>query len=423
MKYYQGFTLKNNEEVLKVQEDTPRNTSTMNNEVQEDIKIKHHKFQIKKTAVATFLVATLLLSGFGLGIKSAGYFAGANKTAVTEQLPPNGVQASVPIANLVGDNSISGLVQRTGGAVVAIETESQVANPWAGSNDLSRRFFGPTIPDQKQTVQGLGSGFIISSDGYVLTNNHVIDGATSIKVQLLGSKEPLSAKVIGTDAELDLAVLKIEASQDLQVIPLGDSDQILTGDWVVAIGNPYGLDHTVTMGVISAKGRPLTIEDHQFKNLLQTDASINPGNSGGPLLNLKGEVIGINTAVNVAGQGLGFAIPINTVQEVLQELINQGKVSRPWLGVSIMDMTQEIADYLQTDKQEGVVIAGIVSKSPAEQAGLKQGDIILSINNQKVTKSEEVTELIVKSKIGAKIELKIIRNKAEQIITATLAEK
>lgn len=409
MEYYEVFSSQNHEEPEKklVKE--------------EYINVKDHKAKLKKTAVATFLITALLVTGFGMGLKSAGYFSGANKTILSGQQPTNGIQASVPI-DLTGENSIRGIVERTGGAVVAIETESQVQTPWSGRDDL-RRYFGSAFPDQKQTVQGLGSGFIISTDGYVLTNNHVIAGASSIKVQLLGQEEPLKAKVVGTDAELDLAVLKIDSAKELPVIPLGNSDQISVGDWVVAIGNPYGLDHTVTMGVISAKGRPLTIEENHFKNLLQTDASINPGNSGGPLLNLKGEVIGINTAVNVEGQGLGFAIPINTVQEVLQALINQGKVSRPWLGVSILDMTQEVANYLQTDNTDGVAIASVISNSPAEKAGLRRGDIILAINNQKVSKSEEVTEIISKAKIGDRIEIKISRNKAEQIITATLAEK
>jgi S1-C subfamily serine protease len=173
----------------------------------------------------------------------------------------------------------------------------------------------------------MGSGFIISVDGYLITNNHVIDGADSIKVKLLGSEDSYNASIIGTDPEQDLAVLKIDVKYKLPVIPLGDSDRISPGDWAIAIGNPYGLDHSVTMGVISAKGRPLTIQGHTFKSLLQTDASINPGNSGGPLLNLSGEVIGINTAVTVEGQGLGFAIPINTAKEILQDLINKGKIT------------------------------------------------------------------------------------------------
>lgn len=422
MKYYNGFTLKNHTKEQESQIQEFQEQETPKKDVQEYIKVREHKVKIKKTAVAACLLTAILFTGFGLGINSAKYLSPANKPLVTQQLQTNGEQASVPKVNLAEGNSISSIVERTGGAVVAIETAAQIQNSGPGNADQFRRFFG-RAPDQQQTVQGLGSGFIISADGYVLTNNHVIEGASSITVKLLGAEEPLKAQVIGVDSQLDLAVLKIEAAHDLPVITLGNSDQLSVGDWVVAIGNPYGLDHTVTMGVISAKERPLNVEGQQFTNMLQTDASINPGNSGGPLLNLNGEVIGINTAINAQGQGLGFAIPINTVQEVLQELISQGKVSRPWLGVSIMDMTQEIADYLQTDTSEGVVIADIMSDSPAQKAGLQRGDIILAINDHKVSKSKEVTALISGSKTGEKIELRINRNKAVHTVSVTLAEK
>lgn len=422
MKYYQGFSFENHPKELEASKEETMKQEIPKQRGQEYINVKEHRSKIWKTAIAACLLTAFLFVGFGLGMNSAGYFSGAGKISDTKKLANNGTQTPAPIADIAEGNSISGIVERTGGAVVAIETKSRTQNPWSGSNDQFWRYFGRT-PDRGQTVQGLGSGFIISADGYILTNNHVIEGATSIRVQLLGIEEPLTAKVIGTDASLDLAVLKIETAQELPVIALGDSDNIAVGDWVVAIGNPYGLDHTVTMGVISAKGRPLTIDNQQFKNLLQTDASINPGNSGGPLLNLKGEVIGINTAITTQGQGLGFAIPINTVREVLQELIEQGKVSRPWLGVSITDITQEISDYLRTNITEGVVIAEVMSNSPAQQAGLRQGDIILEINKQKIKKSEDVTELIGGSQAGAKIEILIIRNNAYKTISATLAEK
>lgn len=421
MKYYNGFSFENNQKGQAAQKQELKEQEASKPDVEKYIKVKEHKAKIKRSIAVASLLTAFLFTGFGLGIHSYGYFLDrSEKTAADLQLQTDGTQASLP--NLLEGNSISGIVERTGGAVVAIETESKLQNSGAGSPEQFWRYFG-RMPNQQQTVQGLGSGFIISTDGYVLTNNHVVEGASSIKVKLLGIKEPLTARIIGTDSQLDLAVLKIDASQNFPVIPIGNSDEISVGDWVVAIGNPYGLDHTVTMGVISAKGRPLNIEGNQFTNLLQTDASINPGNSGGPLLNLNGEVIGINTAITSEGQGLGFAIPINTVQEVLQELIKQGKVSRPWLGVSIMDMTQEIADYLKTENIKGVVIAEVISGSPAQQAGLQQGDIIVAINNEKVSKSEEVTGLISGSKIGATIELQIIRNKVAQSISVTLAEK
>ena len=321
------------------------------------------------------------------------------------------------------ENPVVSLVERYGDAVVSIETESQVTSPWSRQDEMFWWFFGQPFPDTNRKVQGLGSGFIISKDGYVLTNNHVISGASTVIVRVQGRKETFTARVIGTDAQLDLAVLKIDSETDYPVVPLGDSSKIQVGDWAVAIGNPYGLDHTVTLGVISAKGRPLTINGQQFTDLLQTDASINPGNSGGPLLNLKGEVIGINTAVSTEGQGLGFAIPINTAKEVLEQLINKGKVSRPWLGVSVSDITEELAAYLQTDITEGAIIRQVVENSPAQKAGLRAGDIILGIDGQKVSGAEDVTTIISKSAVGKKIEIKILRNGRARTVTATLGEK
>lgn len=420
MRYYNGFTPPNKAENQEFVTSTDA-TSKVERVVQEEvISLKTHKAKVKRTAVVTFLIACILLTGFGLGLKTAGFFVNADKQVVTQQLQSNGT----PVASIIGtegQNPIKSLVKQYGPAVVAIETESKLkASPF--NNDFFW-FFGQPFPETDRTVQGLGSGFIISKDGYVLTNNHVIDGATTIKVKLMDRDDPLVAEVIGRDAELDLAVLKIEDSMDFPVVPLGDSDTIDAGEWVVAIGNPYGLDHTVTVGVISAKGRPLVIEDRQFKNLLQTDASINPGNSGGPLLNLNGEVIGINTAVSTEGQGLGFAIPINTVKEVLEELINLGKVSRPWLGVHVGDLTDELAAYLQMNKNDGAQIVLVVENSPAEKAGLLRGDIILSINKQKITGATDVTKVIGEAKVGAKVELVILRNNVKQTVTATLGER
>ncbi|MFY9173833.1 MAG: trypsin-like peptidase domain-containing protein [Peptococcia bacterium] len=414
MRYYSGFTPTKNDDGTPIVEQ-----EQVVQPAEELISLKSHKRKVRRTAIASFLIACVLLTGFGLGFKVGDKFGSNGKSVVTQELQTNGV----PTASIIGsngENPITTLVKRYGPAVVSIETESQVKSSF--NNDFFW-FFGQPFPETSRKVQGLGSGFIISNDGYVLTNNHVIDGASLIKVKLEGNDEPLTAKVIGRDAELDLAVLKIDAGYDLPVVPLGDSDRLETGEWVVAIGNPYGLDHTVTVGVISAKGRPLVIEGNSFKDLLQTDASINPGNSGGPLLNLNGEVIGINTAVSTQGQGLGFAVPINTVKKVLEELINQGKVSRPWLGVYVSDLTEELAAYLQMNKDEGAQIVQIIEKSPAEKAGLRRGDIILSFNKQKITGANDVTKLVSEAKVGDKVELEILRNHTKQTITVTLGER
>jgi len=327
----------------------------------------------------------------------------------------------------VGTNTIADTVAKTSSAVVKIETLTKSTNHYSDpffNDPFFREFFGSQSPfrEEENYSEGMGSGFIISADGYILTNEHVIGSATEINVYLANQEKSLPAKVVGSDEELDLAVLKINAAK-LPYLKLGNDNNIRVGEWVIAIGNPYGLDHTVTTGVISAKGRPVQVEDRQYKNLLQTDASINPGNSGGPLLNLAGEVIGINTAVNSSAQGIGFAIPANTVTNVLDTLIKNGKVSRPWMGVYIQTLNAELANQLNLQSSEGALLSGVVAGSPAAKAGLQQGDAILSINKQKITDASDITDFIEKSKVGDKITLLVERNGSKQNITVILAEK
>jgi S1-C subfamily serine protease len=242
--------------------------------------------------------------------------------------------------------------------------------------------------------------------------------------------QPLEAKLVGSDASLDLAVIKVipPAGKHLPYATLGDSSRVRVGEWSVAIGDPYGMDWTVTAGVISAKGRPLTIADDQgrprrYKNLIQTDAAINPGNSGGPLLNLNGEVIGINTAVNAAAQGIGFAIPINTAKEVLKDLVEHGKVVRSYLGVQIVDLTQDMSDALELGVKSGVVVMDIVPKGPAEKAGLQRYDVILEYNRDKVASSEQLINLVRKTKPGSSVALLIMRDGQTKLVTARLEQE
>jgi S1-C subfamily serine protease len=245
---------------------------------------------------------------------------GASRSATLADMQTGQAQSSAMPG--LGPSTIADTVAAAGPAVVKIETEvtTQVDNPLF-DDPFFRQFFGQDFGQQQTEVQqGLGSGFLISPDGYLLTNEHVIDGATSISVTMAGQSQSVGAQVVGSDKNLDLAVLKINAGSNLPYLKLGDSDNIRVGDWAIAIGNPYGLDNTVTVGVISAEGRPLTVEDHDYPNLLQTDASINPGNSGGPLLDLNGEVIGINTAVDEQAQGIGFAIPSNTAKNLINSV-------------------------------------------------------------------------------------------------------
>ena len=323
----------------------------------------------------------------------------------------------------VGSDTVADVVSLTSPAVVKIST--RVASRSSGdplfSDPFFRQFFG--LPSQPRQEEGLGSGFIISKDGYILTNEHVIDGASSISVTVTGFERDLEAKVTGADYDLDLALLKIEPGRDLPFLNLGDSDQIRVGNWVIAIGNPYGLDHTVTTGVISAKGRPISVSDRQYENLLQTDASINPGNSGGPLLDLKGEVIGINTAISSQAQGIGFAIPTSTVRQVLEDLKNNVSKSRPWVGVQVRTADNEIARYLGLDKAEGAVIDGVIAGSPAERAGLRVWDVIVEFNGIKISNADELVEAIKNTQAGRQVNMAVIRQRQLSQLTVSVAEK
>ncbi|HHZ17634.1 MAG TPA: trypsin-like serine protease [Clostridia bacterium] len=366
-------------------------------------------------------------AAFYLTIK--GYNVPWNPAPAQEQTDANGQVVPASMNTLIESGAIDQIVEKCGPAVVMIETVTKeprssryFRTPF--DDPFFRDFFdGFRFEPELRERQGMGSGFIISKDGYILTNNHVIEGASEINVTLTTRKEAYKAKVIGTDEELDLAVIKIDAGNNLPLLKLGDSNKVKVGNWVIAIGNPFGLDHTVTVGVISAKGRPVAIEGKEFKDLLQTDASINPGNSGGPLLNLQGEVIGINTAINAEAQGIGFAISSSSVQQVLEDLMEKGKVVRPWLGVYMQPVTEELADYFGLDKPQGVLISAIQNDSPAEKAGLERGDIILEYNKQPVQEPEELQKLVRESKIGDKAILLIHRQDKTMYVTVTIEEK
>ncbi len=324
----------------------------------------------------------------------------------------------------IGPTDIADVVERVTTAVVNIETTvtTTTGNPFF-DDPFFREFFGDSAQPQTLTQTGMGTGTVITRDGYILTNYHVVQGASAIKVKLVGSNEPLPAEIIGFDDQLDLAIIKIEGSNSLPFLILGNSDSTRVGDWVVAIGNPYGLDHTVTAGVISAKERPITIEGKEYKHLIQTDAAINPGNSGGPLINISGEVIAINTAVSVDAQGIGFAIPINTAKEILDDLINKGKVVRPYMGVYLRDLSQDLADYLGATNTEGALVAEIMANSPASKAGLVEGDIVISLNGKSISNSSDLTERISDLEVGQKINIEILRAKKKVELTMILEEK
>ncbi|MCK5664649.1 MAG: Do family serine endopeptidase, partial [Thiotrichaceae bacterium] len=264
-----------------------------------------------------------------------------------------------------------------------------------------------------------GSGFIISKDGYIVTNNHVIKDADQIKV-ILHDKTQYDAKIIGTDPITDLALIKIKG-KDFVSLKFGSSSKTEVGSWVVAIGSPFGLEQTVTAGIVSAKGR--IIGSGPYDDFIQTDASINPGNSGGPLLNLKGEVIGINTAIIRSGQGIGFAIPSDLATGVIEQLKVQKSVSRGWIGVAIQNVTEELAQYYNIKEQKGVYVAKVYEGNPADKAGIKVGDVIVMINNKHIDSSRDLSLTIASSSVGEKINVKLIREGKAKTLKVKLGKR
>ncbi|MBR3881413.1 MAG: DegQ family serine endoprotease [Mailhella sp.] len=327
------------------------------------------------------------------------------------------------------------LAKKAGPGVVNISTEREVSSPVMGMFDIPgmERFFeqfgGPFgqqrrqgQPAPKRKSSALGSGFIISADGYIVTNNHVVEGADKVTVNFGDSKsEGLPAKIVGTDSETDLALLKVESSKPLPVLAFGDSDAMEVGEWVVAIGNPFGLSNTVTAGILSAKGRD--IHSGPFDNFLQTDASINPGNSGGPLLNMAGEVIGINTAISANGQGIGFAIPSNLAEKVINDLREGKKVSRGWLGVTIQNVSEDVAKALGLKDAKGALIGSTMPGEPADKAGLRAGDVIIRVNKTDVADASELTRSVAGLKPGTKTEVTVLRDGKEMKFDVTLGER
>jgi serine protease Do len=299
----------------------------------------------------------------------------------------------------------------------------QVPPPFRGpfrdfGEDFFERFFGEQPQRERRS---LGSGVIVDRRGYILTNNHVIEQADQIDVRL-SDKRKFAATVIGKDPKTDLAVIKIDAPGDLPVARLGDSTKIRIGEWAIAIGNPFGLEQTVTVGVISAVGRS-DVGITTYEDFIQTDASINPGNSGGPLLNLNGEVIGINTAIVATGQGIGFAIPIGMAREIKDRLIAQGKVVRAWLGVGIQELTEELAAQFGVRPEDGVLVGNVMRDSPAERGGLKPGDIIQEFNATKVSNVHQLQREVAQGLVGSQARLRVLREKQPTMLTIVLGEQ
>ncbi len=356
---------------------------------------------------------------------------GAGPMAETSLQTPAAPFATPPV--LPGTPDIATLVAKVKPSVVNITTVQEVKNPrgelgFPGFEELfpfsfrgpnGRRGPGSEGGDEMLKRQALGSGFLVDADGHVVTNAHVIDGADTVKVKLADDRE-YQAKVVGKDVRLDVAVLQLQnAPHDLPVAALGGSEATRVGEYVVAIGNPFGLGNTVTMGIVSAKGR--TIGAGPYDDFIQTDASINPGNSGGPLFNLRGQVVGINTAINPQGKGIGFAIPIDAVKMVLPQLIATGHVSRGRLGVVIQGMDEDLAKALGMDHPHGALVEQVEPGSPAEKAGIKSGDVIVAIDGQDVPHSEDLPRMVAPHKPGSRTRVTILRDKQSHVLDVALA--
>ena len=372
----------------------------------------------KKLKVNPFLVFFILCGGL-LVINGAGFAPLAYaKSTGTFNAP----------------ESFSRLAEMASPAVVNIRIEKTVKlrgpsmpqfhqrDPWGREKpfkDFFERFFGEDAPREFRQPS-LGSGFIIDKSGYVVTNNHVVENADKIVVKLNDDHE-FDAKVVGRDPNTDIALLKVDSDTDLPFIKLGDSKKLKVGQWVVAIGSPFGLERTVTAGIVSAKGR--VIGSGPYDDFIQTDASINPGNSGGPLLNMDGEVVGINTAIIASATGIGFAIPISLAQGIIAQLKSEGEVTRGWLGVAIQDLTSEMAEYYGLKDRKGVLVADVFKGDPAAEAGIRAKDIILEVNDQKIETSRQLTGMIAGLKVGETAKVEVFRDRRVKTFSIKLAKR
>ena len=345
-------------------------------------------------------------------------------------LAQQGVQEQIAQS---GQLAIKAAIARVAPAVVKVEATKTVAGWWEEffRDPFLRRFFGePPLGDRE--VTSLGSGFIVEYGGkrYVLTNNHVVDGADAIRVTSQDGRV-LEAELVGTDSWLDLAVLSLQNAEDLPTAPLGDSDALEIGDWVIAIGNPLGFDYTVTLGIVSALGRSVPRPDGSgyFRRMIQTDAAINPGNSGGPLVNAYGEVVGMNTLIarqtsqGIAVEGINFAVPIDEIERALVQIVAHGKVTRAWLGVYIQDITPGMEQQFGVAPGEGVLVADVVPGSPAQEAGIQAGDVIVSVDGVPVGSTDELQTEIMYRQVGEKVEIGIVRNGERLAIPVVLGER
>jgi len=397
--------------------------------------------KIIRSKIWILMLALVLSLSLFLGFRCKGKWRGEEAVLTREENPakqpvsiPNGVielqEAFANVAQAVKPSVVNI------SAVQILKMEVPYYQFYFGDpfEDFFDEFFGrprerrpePKKREFRRRLEGTGSGVIIDPEGYILTNYHVIAGAEEIKVTLSNGKEKkYDGKVIGKDPRTDLAIIKIKAKEKFPAAKLGDSDKIRIGDWAIAIGSPFGLKQTLTVGVISAKRQSLYIEGKEYREMIQTDASINRGNSGGPLVNIRGEVIGINTAIYAPTgvfAGVGFAIPINNAKEILDDLIEKGKVVRGWLGIEIREVDEVIAKQFSLPKKEGVLVNRVMEDSAAEKGGMKRGDVIIKIGDHKVEDVRDLQKVVTKTKPGKKVKVVVIREKKEVSLTIKLGE-
>jgi serine protease Do len=365
------------------------------------------KKHFKKIIIALLMVGALV--GFGYRLSTGAKNSAPPSTTVVKE-------SDIPMIPA----NFSELAEKVRPGVVNIQVAKKIknvefgfrhffGNPFGEKNPFED-FFGPFSegnPPRGFEQRGVGSGFVLTQEGFILTNNHVVEDADQIKVKLANGKE-YDGKVIGRDPKTDLALVKVEGSADLHPLSLGNSDDLKVGSWVVAIGSPFGLEQTVTAGIVSAKGR--VIGSGPYDDFIQTDASINPGNSGGPLVNMRGEVIGINTAIIASGQRIGFAIPINMAKEIVPQLEEKGHVTRGWLGVGIQEVTPELAKSFDLKEKKGALVAQVFSSSPAEKAGIEQGDVIVEFDGKEVADAKDLPRMVASTPVGKVVNIKLSRN-------------
>jgi serine protease Do len=384
---------------------------------------RHTLLSMGAVAVGATALGMVLAGGLGLTPVSSAAHAMAATSA-----------AAAPAAAPAGLPDFATLAQRVIPAVVAVYTED-VVKPQDmrrnhGDMDPFEFFFGPNFPHpdirRPQKRQGAGSGFFIDPDGLIVTNNHVVEGAERINVRLADDTE-LKATIVGRDPATDVALIKVVGKGPFTPLPLGDSDSLRVGEWVMAVGNPLAMEHTVTVGVVSAKGRTLgispDINSRSFENFIQTDAAINLGNSGGPLVNLRGEVIGMNTAINAAGQNLGFAIPVDTVKMVLPQLKQKGRVVRGYLGIQITNVDQEAQESFKLSSRDGALVQSVDKGGPADKAGIRPGDVIVAVSTFPVKETRQLIDHVSLMPPGQKVDLEVIREGKRLTIPAVLGER